>query len=79
MINYKEGTISVIWSIDDVRTALEDNGFIMKEGKDLSDKECMEVLVAVHKAHDCGEGISWQSIIDMSEILYEDRFMEGVE
>ena len=32
MINYKEGTISVIWSIDDVRTALEDNGFIMKEG-----------------------------------------------
>ena len=50
------------WSIDDVQG----------ERPDLTDEQAREVLDMIDRRHDANNGINWQFIRDIAEIVYEE-------
>ena len=58
-LNYGRGyneknSIALIWTIGDVQAAAPD--------ENLSNKDCMEILNAVERYHDCENGVTYFSI-----------------
>jgi hypothetical protein len=64
MINKEKGIVAIEWGIEDIRSVIIDRNINFKEGKELTDEECFNVLeTAVHR-HDANDGINWD-VLDM--------------
>ena len=77
-LNYGYGyndsnSIVIIWCIDDVRHA---NEITYDPIIELSDSDCMDVLIHIRENHDASMGISWDQICWALEDLYGHRYKE---
>ncbi|MEJ5995594.1 hypothetical protein WG904_14285 [Pedobacter sp. Du54] len=52
----QQGTISIVWGLQDVEERAKDNGYLLKEG------EAQKVLDMLKDKHDCNIGITWDVI-----------------
>jgi len=72
-----KNSIALIWHIDDVKFTLKDmqerEWFKKKYGKsiELTDEDCMDILVEIKDNHDASLGVCWETIE-----YYIDRFLE---
>jgi len=51
--------VMIVWNKEDVEVAAMDVGY-----RNISDKQCKEVLKLVDSTHDAGSGVTWSDIQD---------------
>lgn len=72
--DFKNGTISISWSVGDVDCVIEDKGYVFEP--ELTKKEKMNVLLHVLRYHDATVGINWDVLDSWLTHLYGDRMKE---
>jgi hypothetical protein len=71
-------SITIIWSIEDVKDQLEILNEDMPEKVDLklTDDDCMNVLQNVSDNHDANYGVSWENLYQSIQYCFEDEINE---
>lgn len=67
----QQGTISIVWGVEDVEDRARHNGYELKEG------EAKKVLDLLEHKHDCNIGISWDVIDDYLSYIVPDSAEDG--
>ena len=68
--NYtSENSIALIWCIDDVKHASKDLGL----ERNLTDDECMEVLIHCQENLDWGHGFGWDNLHWTIQEFYQNK------
>ena len=74
--NYtSENSIALIWCIDDVKHASKDLGL----ERNLTDDECMEVLIHCQENLDWGHGFGWDNLHWTIQEFYQNKGEENVK
>ncbi|TCC88551.1 hypothetical protein EZ428_18085 [Pedobacter frigiditerrae] len=70
----QQGTISILWGLQDVEDRAKDNGYELKKG------EAQKVLDMLKDKHDCNIGITWEVIDDYLSYVVPDSVGDnGIE
>ena len=62
----QQGTISIVWGLQDVEDRAKDKGYLLKEG------EAQQVLDMLKDKHDCNIGITWDVMDDYLSYILPD-------
>ena len=78
-LNYGYGyddsnSIVIVWCIDDVRHA---NKITYDPIIELSNSDCMDVLIHLRENHDASIGITWDQLCWTLQSLYGHRYKKG--
>lgn len=63
--------ISIVWTIDDIDTLLENNGLVAVP--ELTEQEKAHILHEVYEHHNAENGVSWDSLLCWTNTLYKQR------
>lgn len=66
--------ISLVWTVDDIDTMLEDNA--LKAMPEFTEQEKAHVLHEVYTHHDANCGVTWSDLLYWTNELYGDRLQK---
>lgn len=66
----QQGSISIVWGLEDIEDRAKDNGYLLKEG------EAQKVLDMLKDKHDCNIGITWDVIDDYLSYIVPDSLKD---